>query len=157
MKRRDFPLKKMNVAYRHVDRISAKSNRSLGFIKRNLNRCTEDIQSLAYCSLVRPSLEYCAAVWDPYTNDLIYKLEAVQRRAASFVKNNYDRQSSVTTMLKDLEWSTVADRRKITSLRDCQFFTKHMKDTSPYQSETCCTRSPVPLGEPITNLRTKHQ
>ena len=101
---------------KHVDHITAKGNRSLGFIKRNLNRCTEDIKNLAYCSLVRPSLEYCAAVWDLYTNDLIYQLEAVQRRSARFVKNNYDRQSSVTTMLKDLNWSTLAERRKIARL-----------------------------------------
>lgn len=101
---------------KHVDRITAKSNRLLGFIKRNLNRCTEDIKSLAYCSLVRPSLEYCAAVWDTYTNDLIYKLGVVQRRAARFVKNNYDWQSSVTTMLKDLGWITPADRTKINRL-----------------------------------------
>ena len=62
---------------KHVNRITAKGNRSLGFIKRNLHRCTQDIKSLAYRSLVRPSLEYCAAVWDPHTNDLIYQLEAV--------------------------------------------------------------------------------
>ena len=53
---------------------------------------------------------------DPYTNDLIYQLEAVQRRSARFVKNNYDRQSSVTTMLKDLNWCTLAERRKIARL-----------------------------------------
>ena len=44
---------------KHVDHITAKGNRSLGFINCNLNRCTEDIKSLAYRSLVRPSLEYC--------------------------------------------------------------------------------------------------
>ena len=81
-----------------------------------LNRCTEDIKSLAYRSLVRPSLDHCAAVWDPHTNDLIYQLVAVQRILARFVKNNYDRQSSVTIMLEDLNWSTLAERRKIARL-----------------------------------------
>jgi len=55
-------------------------------------------------------------VWDPHTADKIYKLEAVQRRAARFVKNNYDKRSSVTSMLKDLGWMTLAERRKITRL-----------------------------------------
>ena len=45
-----------------------------------------------------------------------YQLEAVQWRSARFVKNNYDRQSSVTTMLKDLNWSMLAERRKIARL-----------------------------------------
>jgi hypothetical protein len=55
-------------------------------------------------------------VWDPYTADLIHQLEAVQRKAARFVKNNYDRHCSVTSMLKELNWSTLAERRKITRL-----------------------------------------
>ena len=71
---------------KHVDHITDKGNRSLGFIRRNFNRYTEDSKSLAYRSLVRPSLEYCEAVWEPYANDLIYQLQAVQLRSSSFVK-----------------------------------------------------------------------
>lgn len=100
----------------HINRTAAKANRSLGFIKRNLRGCTEEIKNIAYRSLVRPSLEYCAAIWDPYTVDQIYHLEAVQRRAARFVKNNYDRRSSVTEMLQDLDWPLLATRRKISRL-----------------------------------------
>ena len=99
---------------KHVNNISAKGNRSLGFIKRNLKGCTEDIKNLAYRSLVRPQLEYCVAVWDSYTSDLINQIEAVQRRAARFVKNDYDRRSSVSAMIDNLEWGTLAHRRKIT-------------------------------------------
>ena len=76
------------------------------------------ITSPANRSLVRPSLEYCAAVWDPYTVDQIYHLEAVQRRAAHFVKN-YDRHSSVTAMMQELNWPHLATRRKIA--RICLF------------------------------------
>jgi hypothetical protein len=100
----------------HISQVAAKANRSLGFIKRNLRGCTEDIKNIAFRSLVRPSLEYCAAVWDPYTEALIYQLEAVQRRAARFVKNNYDKRSSVTKMMDDLSWPTLATRRKISRL-----------------------------------------
>ena len=103
----------------HISHIAAKANRSLGFIKRNLRGCTEEIKNIAYRSLVRPSLEYCAAVWDPYTVDQIYHLEAVQRSAAHFVKNNYDRRSSVTAMMQELNWPHLATRRKIA--RICLF------------------------------------
>ena len=96
--------------------MTAKGNRSLGFIKRNLRSCTQDIKDLAYRSLVRPSLEYCAAVWDPYTTEHIHQVEAVQRRAARFVKNDCGRYSSVTTMIQDLQWGTLARRRNITHL-----------------------------------------
>jgi hypothetical protein len=100
----------------HINNIAAKGNRNLGFIKRNLRACTKEIKNLAYCSLVRPSLEYCSAVWDPHTTELTSKLEAVQRRAARFVLNKYERLSSVTNMLQDLHWSTLDNRRKITRL-----------------------------------------
>ena len=65
---------------------------------------------------MRPSLEYSSAVWNRFTCDQIYQLEAVQRRAVRFVKKNYDRRASVTEMLKDTNWSTLAQRRKIARL-----------------------------------------
>ena len=44
-------------------------------------------------------LEYASAVWDPFTEDNIHKLEAVQRRAAQFVCNSYRQTASVSSML----------------------------------------------------------
>jgi hypothetical protein len=39
------------------------------------------------------------------------KLEAVQKRSARFVMNNYQQTSSVTSMLQTLQWPTLAERR----------------------------------------------
>ena len=57
-------------------------------------------------------MEYASCVWDPYTNTNIKKLEMVQRRAARFVKGDYDRTSSVTAMLDELGWDTLQERRQ---------------------------------------------
>ena len=62
-------------------------------------------------SLVRPHIEYASSVWDPHLKDLTNKLEMIQRRAARFVNNDYRRTSSVTAMLKDLDWPSLKDRR----------------------------------------------
>jgi ribonuclease P/MRP protein subunit RPP40 len=51
----------------HIQEITAKANRTLGFIKRNLHSCNKATKEVAYKSLVRPKLEYSSAVWDPYT------------------------------------------------------------------------------------------
>ena len=59
---------------------------------------------------VRPILEYAAVVWAPHTKCDIDRLEAVQRRAARFVTSDYNRTSSVTVMLDNLNWSTLISR-----------------------------------------------
>ena len=64
-----------------------KAMRSLNFIKRNLHKCTSNTKSLAYTSLVRPTLEYASSVWDPFLNKNILAIEMIQRRAARWVKS----------------------------------------------------------------------
>ena len=132
---------------KHINNIAAKSNRALGFVKRNLHSCTEDIKQLAYQSLVRPSLEYSSAVLDPYTSDQIHQLEAVQRRAIRFVKHNYDRRASVTEMLKNSNWSTLQERRKTARLSTFQ-----KSYQCPSLSEHYCARSRVLLIVLTANL-----
>ena len=91
--------------------------RSLNFIKRNLHKCTSNTKSLAYTSLVRPTLEYASSVWDPFQNKNILAIEMIQRRAARWVKSDYNWTSSVTAMLHDLWWSTLSHRREISRLK----------------------------------------
>ena len=100
----------------HINRITASANRSLGFLKRNLYSCNKPIKETAYLSLVRPLLEYSSAVWNPHTQDLITKIENVQRRAARFVVNDYSRTTSVTEILNNLQWTSLKDRRTISRL-----------------------------------------
>ena len=51
----------------HINEIVNKANSKLGFIKRNLQFIPRSIKIYVYRSLVRPHLEYCCPVWDPYT------------------------------------------------------------------------------------------
>ena len=84
----------------HIDSITNKANRTLGFLRRNLHNCTPDIKHVAYNTLVRPTLEYCSAVWDPYTSDNRYKLEQINTRAARFITHNYTQTPGITSRLK---------------------------------------------------------
>ncbi|XP_072022924.1 uncharacterized protein [Amphiura filiformis] len=96
----------------HINKITAKSSRVLGFIKRNLRSCPSNLRSKAFQTLVRPHLEYCSTVWNPHTKELTDKIETIQRRGARFVFSDYRRTSSVTTMLKKLDWKPLHLRRK---------------------------------------------
>jgi myo-inositol-hexaphosphate 3-phosphohydrolase len=73
----------------HIDCTVKKENSMLGFLKRNLKIGNQDTKSAAYFSLVRPNLEYCVSIWNPYSIQSIKKLEIVQRRAARYVTNRY--------------------------------------------------------------------
>jgi len=96
--------------------ITAKANSKLGFVKRNVNINNRAVKAQAYKSLVRPILEYSQTVWDPYTVSETKRLESVQRRAARFTMSRYWRTSSVGAMLKELNWESLASRRRAARL-----------------------------------------
>ena len=100
-----------------------KANRILGLLQRNVHHCSQSTKAKAYKALVRPHLEYAAAVTDPHQTNHIQMLDRVQRRAARFVVNDYRRTSSVTEMLNNLEWESLSDRRQTARL--CQFYQIH--------------------------------
>ena len=109
----------------HIKIISAKTTNMLNLLQRNLIDCSKESKSTAciwhnvdrqgnstylhwshegsnHCpvySLVRPLLEYA---WDPHYDSHVLELAKVQRRAARWV----------TTLLNQLFWQTLQDRRK---------------------------------------------
>jgi len=95
----------------HTQSTIKKANNSLSFLRRNITSCPQDINAQSYKTFVRPILEYAGTVWDPHTATNINQLEAVQRRAARFVKEDYRTTSSTTAMMADLCWPTLQHRR----------------------------------------------
>ena len=95
----------------HVNNITNKANKSLGFIKRNIKTRHIKTRELAYKTIVRPQVEYAPSVWDPYTKDQINKIENVQRRAARWCLNDYSPYSSVSCMIDKLGWQSLQQRR----------------------------------------------
>ena len=73
----------------HASNICTKANRSLGFLRRNLSACSQDVKESACRGLVRPVLEYGSSVWDPSGILLQEELEKVQKMAARFETGNY--------------------------------------------------------------------
>ena len=53
--------------------MTSKASRMLNLLRQNLSKCSKDIKTIAYLSLVRPILEYSSVVWDPHsTTDVLY-------------------------------------------------------------------------------------
>ena len=95
----------------HINDISKKATQTLGFLKRYIRVHNRDLKSTAFKTFVRPQLEYASTVWSPYTDQDINKLESVQRRAARWVTRDYRYTSSVSAMLRDLNWRTLDQQR----------------------------------------------
>ena len=62
-----------------ISEISAKANKTMGFLRRNLAFAPRHIKEVAYKTLVRPKLEYAAPIWHPYHETQIGQVEKVQR------------------------------------------------------------------------------
>ena len=88
----------------HVSNICTKANRTLGFLRRTLFSCPQNVKEAAYKGMVRPILAYGSSVWDPHTDKLQEELEKVQNRAARFVTRNYVYETgSMTGILGQLK------------------------------------------------------
>ena len=97
----------------HISNICTKANRTLGFLRRTLFSCPQNVKEAAYKGMVRPILEYGSSVWDPHPDKLQKELEKVQNRAARFVTRNYDYETgSMTGILGQLKWESLKKRRK---------------------------------------------
>ena len=70
------------------------------------------VKETAYKTLVRPKLQYVCSAWDRHHQKDKAALERIQRKAARFVTGSYDRTTSVTEMLQDLQWDTLEMMRR---------------------------------------------
>ena len=87
----------------HINHICHKANQLLGFLYRNLKNCPKHFKEYAYNQIILPSIQYCSAIWDPFHQSEIHKLEMLQHRAARFILNRPWRRNirdSISQMAK---------------------------------------------------------
>ena len=128
---------------KHIATVTSKANKALGFVKRNIHSSSELVKTRAYQAIVRPSLEYATCVWDPHTQTAKQKLEAVQRRVARYVTRCYHNTSSVTNILRHLEWQTLEQRRIATNLTMLYKITNNIVTVPIHTYLTPWTRPPT--------------
>ena len=96
----------------HVDAIVKKVNSTRVFLARNIPRCCRKVKQMAYTTYIRPTVEYASPVWVPHTKRNTNKIEMVQHRCARYVTGNFDRTSSVTSLLNYLSWPSLEERQR---------------------------------------------
>jgi len=70
-----------------INHVCNKATRLIGFLQRNLRKCSRVLKELSYKQFILSVMEYTAAIWDPYHLTDINKIEMNQHRAARFVLN----------------------------------------------------------------------
>ena len=87
-----------------VNYTAQKAWKALHFVMRVLKEGDRKTKRVAYTSLVRPTVEYGSACWDPCRGQ-INALDRVEKEVAQF-----------TNHIKDSDWEILAERRKIARL-----------------------------------------
>ena len=114
--------------------LTTKANRTLGFLRRNLYSCPQEVKEAAYKGLVHPVPDYGSSVWDPPGVVLQEELESVQKRAARFMTGYYSYETgSMTGILGQLKWESLKKRRKDNRLI---LLYKGLKGKARYQQMT---------------------
>jgi len=69
----------------HGDKISTKAMQPLGLIKGTFTHLTKESFLMLYKTYIRPHLEYCVPIWNPYLAKNIDKLDRVQQKTTKLV------------------------------------------------------------------------
>ena len=93
----------------HIMTIVKKANSLTGMIRRAFMYLDKEMFKKLFTAIVRPHLEYGAAVWNPHSKKLISMIENVQRRASKLIPGYY--RKSYKERLKSLKLPTLQYRR----------------------------------------------
>ena len=85
-----------------IEKIASKANKKLGFLPRNIMTRDQSLKERAYTTIVRPTVDYCSTVSDPYNNTYSNTLEKVQ--ICRWVTGRFHNMCSPNVMIQDLGW-----------------------------------------------------
>ena len=128
----------------HINNVTSKAQKLLGFLRRNLQIKKEHTKSMAYKSLVRSKIEYCPTIWS-----LDYKTEN-QCRTARYTTGIFHNTINVTSMLDHLQWNSLEPSRNITKVPMMHKITHKLVAIkpdfyiSPRTSHQRCSQSSIP-------------
>ena len=107
-----------NLSWRsHINNVSSKAKRQVGFLYRNFGRADSSSLLQLYKSLVLPILDYCSSVWDSHLLTDIKSLESVQSFATKIITKSW--QSSAESRISSLNLQTLFNRRRRQKVQLC--------------------------------------
>ncbi|KAI8493835.1 hypothetical protein Bbelb_281820 [Branchiostoma belcheri] len=119
----------------HVQVTTSKSRKVLGVLRKVMGKLGRQALETAYFALVRPKLEYAAALLGDLNNTASKMLEQVQYHACCLVTGAM-KGTPYSNLLQELEWDTLSSRRQYNSLTIMYRMTKglvppHLQSLTP--------------------------
>ena len=99
----------------HISRVYEKAALRLNILRMLKYDLDRKSLSRFYLSYIRPILEYGNIIWDACTQQQSNLLESIQLDAARII-TGLRRGTSHSTLYAELDWSSLAERRKIVNL-----------------------------------------
>ena len=94
----------------HIKYLVKKISPKIGILHRLRQFLPPDVLNIVYKTTIQPIFDYCITVWGNSTKQNIKTLQILQNPAARAVLGNFDFNSSVSLMIKQLKWTTVQNR-----------------------------------------------
>lgn len=100
----------------HIDSVSIKTSKLLGFVLRNCSLLSSFSILNIYKSLVRPNIEYASIIWSPLYQIHIQRLERVQNkflRYYAYKNNTQILDHDYSQLLSEMKLDTLENRRRV--------------------------------------------
>ena len=94
-----------------IDNICNKLKCRVAMIQRIRYFLSSHHLSSLYYAFIQPFIDYCILIWGHSSASKLNRIQKLQNRAARIIKNSYDFNISGLTIVKDLNWSNVSQRR----------------------------------------------
>ena len=101
----------------HIDTITHKAAAVSWMIRASFSSRDQDVLKLAFCTYVRPILEYCSPVWNPHHKYLIDRVEKIQKRFTKSIPSVA--KYPYMERLRHLKLVTLERRRLLADLTFC--------------------------------------
>jgi hypothetical protein len=132
----------------HIEHAIEKATKRTIVLSRIRHKLPRSTLERIYTTMIRPVLEYGNTIYSNSSLELLQRLEAVQRRAALICSGAY-RHTEHSTLLSELGWNTLEQRRKYHQLVTYYKIIQNISPTYLTNIITNTTASQVPY-----NLRT---
>ena len=96
----------------HITYLVSKLSPKVSLLSRLKHTLSPALLNTVYKSIIQPLFDYCDTVWGDCSKSQQLILQRLQNRAARIITGDFDYTHSVTSLIQNLGWTKLAERRQ---------------------------------------------